>query len=56
MTQGVKSAGGGNRECRRGGARSAGEERHATRLIFQVSECRRDGIGDDVQVGGGAGV
>ena len=35
-----------------GGARSAGEERRAARLIFQVSGCRREGIGDGVQAGG----
>ena len=39
-----------------GGGWSAGEERRAARLIFQVSGCRREGIGDGVQAGGGAGV
>ena len=48
------------RECGRrnsgvqaGGGRSAGEERRAAPLIFQVSGCKREGIGDSVQAGGG---
>ena len=38
-----------------GGGQSAGEERRAARLIFQVSRCRQEGIGDDVQAGGEGG-